>query len=452
VIVGPTGERLVAAAPGHEPPEHCVVMRRLPSGRDALSLLEAGRLRAGQVERVAELLAAFHAGHRLGSPAPFAPEEWQRRLTRPVEDNFRLLEGAGGVVPRPLLARAARRAREFVVLHADRFEARRLAGRAVDGHGDLHLQHVWFETDAAPPLLIDCLEFREDLRRIDAASDLAFLAMDLRYRRRAGLAARLLRAYASASDDFDVYGVLDYYLSYRAAVRAKVAALAAKDAAIPEPRRQAAAGSARRHLGLAARTLAPPGTGALVVLCGVIGTGKSSVAALVADELRGAVISSDRVRKHLAGLAATDRPGPRAREALYSAAMTRRVYTGLFERAEPVAASGRVAVLDATFAGATWRERARRWARTRGLPFLLVETRCALPVVRERLERRREEDRDASDAGPELLAQSRRWFRKVQGLPRGEHCVIRTDAPGWRQAARAASRRLRTRARGRPSV
>ena len=88
----------------------------------------------------------------------------------------------------------------------------------MDGHGDLHLQHVWFETDASEPLVIDCLEFDAGLRRIDAAADIAFAAMDLAYRGRDDLAERFLRVYASERDDFDLYGVVDYFIGYRAAV------------------------------------------------------------------------------------------------------------------------------------------------------------------------------------------------------------------------------------------
>ena len=120
----------------------------------------------------------------------------------------------------------------FAGKHADRFERRRLAGCAVDGHGDLHLQHLWFERDDGDPIAIDCLEFSEPLRRIDAAAEVAFPAMDLRYRGVAAEAERFLRVYARERDDFDLYAVVDFFASYRAAVRAKVASIAVADAAI----------------------------------------------------------------------------------------------------------------------------------------------------------------------------------------------------------------------------
>ena len=119
--------------------------------------------------------------------------------------------------------------------------------------------------NAAPPLVIDCVEFREDLRLIDAASDIAFLAMDLGYRGRGRWAERLLRVYARETDDYELYAVIDYYRSYRAGVRAKVAALSADDSSIPAAQRRDARASARRHLALAGRALAGLGRSRLVV-------------------------------------------------------------------------------------------------------------------------------------------------------------------------------------------
>lgn len=435
--LGKLREGLLAAGV-RETPEHCVVMRRLPDGRDALSLLEGGALRGRHVDALAESLAAFHEANRLGRPAPFATDEWLERVAAPVEGNFEVLERGPALVPRATLERVQARARAFLAQHRDRFEARRIAGRAVDGHGDLHLQHVWFERDDAPPVVIDCLEFRDDFRLIDAASDVAFLAMDLVYRRRARFAGRLLRVYARAADDFDLYAVVDYYLSYRAAVRAKVAALSARDPSIPGAQRRGAQTSARRHLALADRCLAPPGRGGLVVLCGVVGTGKSTVADAVAEALGGAVVASDRVRKRLAGLGATERVTGAAQRDLYSPERTARVYAGLLERAAPVVASGRTAVLDATFPRAPFRDRALAFARERGLPALLVEVRCPERVALARLARRRREGRDPSDAGPELYRSSADGFEPVAAGEGVLHLVVDTSTRGWRARLRRA--------------
>jgi len=449
--IGRIVETPTPAVVADEPREHVVAMRRLPAGRDALSLVERGVLRGRHVDAIAERLARFHAAHGLGVPAPFDTDTWLRRMREPALENLRLLEPvAGRLVPRATLARVRNRTLAVLDALAPVFEARRLAGRAVDGHGDVHLQHVWFEADDSEPIFVDCIEFREDWRRIDAAAEIAFPAMDLRYRNRPRLAARLLRAYAAASDDFDLYRVIDSFVSYRAAVRAKVAALAAADAGIAPAQREAAGKSARRHLSLADRSLRPRARGALVLMTGLVGSGKSSAAAALADAVDGVVIASDRVRKHLHGLALDARGG--AEQGLYDDAAKDAVYAALLTRAEPVTASGRIAILDATYARERHRRAAIAWARAQQLaPTTIVQTRCARDTALARLARRVATGQDPSDAGPEQLAWSESHYQPP-GSPESPESGSQLDAalftvpmdrPGWRDRLRQIARTLR---------
>jgi aminoglycoside phosphotransferase family enzyme/predicted kinase len=436
--VGPWAESLAGADV-----EHCVVMRRLPADRDGASLLARGELGAAHVEALAERIAAFHRDHGLGTPAPFSAADWLARCTRPVADNFDSLARAPAeCVPRDLLDRARGRAAAFAARHADRFERRRRDGRAVDGHGDLRLEHVWYERADAPPLVIDCVEFAERLRRIDAASEIAFAAMDLRYRESPQVEL-LLRAYARASDDFDLYSVVDYYVAYRAAVRAKVAAIAAQDAGLPEDQRVRAAESARRHLALADGALAERPAAPLVLVAGVVGTGKSTVAARLAERLDAAVVASDRVRKRLFGVADTARLGTGWGSGAYAPEQVERTYAALLERARPVLGSGRPVLLDATFAKRAQRDAARRLAGELGCEAFLVEVSCAPQVALERLARRRAAGTDPSDAGPETYAPSVRGFEPPDEWPEARRLRIATDAPDWGDGVHNVAERIR---------
>ena len=432
--IGPTGETLQRAAAGGPEPEHCVVMRRLPAGRDALSLLARAALSDAQIDGAAARIARFHEQHTLGTPAPFTREQWRQRCVGPAEDNLRLLaQTPPGLVSSDALVELARRTRAFAEAHAERFERRRLAGCAVDGHGDLHLQHLWYERDDVEPIAIDCLEFSEALRRIDRAAEVAFPAMDLRYRGAAARAERLLRSYARESDDFDLYAVVDYFASYRAGVRAKVASIAALDPGIDPAQRAGASESARRHLDLATQLLAPRKPGALVLVGGVVGTGKSTVAAELAEAAEGVVIASDRVRKRQAGLAPTARSGAGLDEGLYDPKRRERVYAGLLERAAPVLASGRIALLDATWSRAAERDGARAFALAHGARAFFIETRCAAPVALERLARRDAAGADASDAGPAFHARSVARFEPPQEWPPATRRLVYTDRDDWRR-------------------
>ncbi len=433
VLEGPEGVKLGALDakvldPGRE---HVVVMRRLRAERDALSLLGRGELTAAHLDAVAKRVAGFHASHGLGTPAPWSAKAWQDRVAAPMQDNLVILKdrlGEKGTKGLRESTEAALASRSSVL------EQRRREGRAVDGHGDLHLEHVWFEGGPSDPRVIDGLEFSDELRCIDAASEVAFLAMDLHYRGHPGLAEGFLARYAERADDFGLYEVVDLYMAYRAAVRGKVAAIVSGDEGLPETRRQNAKESAKRHVALAERLLGPPMKAPLLVLCGTVGCGKSSVARELAEALGGVVIAADRVRK------ASQRSSiqwPRGRsgpdQGLYTPARRRAVYRALFERAASPLAAGRPTLLDATFATRRQRLAARRLAARWGAPVYLIEVRAGRNVALQRLARRQRSGKGPSDAGPELLGHSMRGFQAPSEWPWAQRFVVRTDRPGWRR-------------------
>ncbi len=292
--------------------------------------------------------------------------------------------------------------------------------------------------------MIDRLEFNRELRHIDAASEVAFTAMDLYYRESPELAERFLRVYACESDDFDLFSVVDYFISYRAAVRAKVAAIAASDASIERDQRQQAGESVCRHLGLALRALDPKPPAALILVGGIVGSGKSTAAGALADELGAVVVSTDRVRKRRFGLEASERPNAESDSRIYSDAGKHEIYQALIARARPVIVSGRTAVLDGTFAHRADRERANSLAAGVGARCIFVETRCAAEVAIGRLARRAAAGGDPSDAGPERYEASASEFESLAHWAGERHTVIHTDRDGWRDRLSALVRAVRS--------
>jgi aminoglycoside phosphotransferase family enzyme/predicted kinase len=441
--VGTLAEETAPDAADGQALEHCVVMRRLPTGRDALTLLSQGVLGADALDRVAETVAAFHRRVRLTPAAGIDPERWVAGIAEPALANCTSLAASRepGIDSDRMRALDERTRSELARLR-DAFLRRLAEGRAVDGHGDLHLQHVWFERDESPPLIIDCLEFSSDLRTVDAASEVAFLAMDLTYRRRGDLAERFLRSYARDTGDFDLYCVVDFFSSYRAAVRAKVAAVTAGESEVPCAQRRGARSSAQAHLDLAVDALSRAPRGDLILVCGAVGTGKTTLASCLSDRLGGVVIASDRVRKQIAGLDPLERPSRAAARALYSGEMTERVYAGLLERALPVLESGRTAILDATFALRALRDPARAWAAAREVRAVLVETRCDPERVRKRLARREAAGTDPSDAGVETYLEFAHRFEPPREWPRALRFDVDTGRDDWPERAAEIARGL----------
>lgn len=425
--------------------EHCVVMRRLEAGRDLRSMLERNEVRPEHLDRVAERLATFHAEHSLGTPAPFQPADWIERTTAPARANFDALAAAPAeLVPSDKVEQARKLAAAFVQSHREQFDERLRRGRVVDAHGDLHAEHVWFEHDDSEPLMIDCLEFREDFRCIDAASDVAFLAMDLTYRGRKDLATRFLRRYARASGDYHLFSVVDYFVSYRALVRAKVASLVATDESMPAHQRSGAAQSVKRHFDLGLAVLQMPDRGDLVLTCGSIGTGKSTVAEALADAAHGVVISSDRLRCESSPSGEEPSSADGYGRSGYSDAARAAVYEQLLAEARHVIRSGRTAILDATYSRRSWRDAAAAWGKANAGKVFLVEVVAPREDVLQRLARRKQAGTDASEAGPELYDAMLSQFEPPVEWPPERRASINTSDPEWKRSVCEAVASLRS--------
>ena len=416
VRLGPEGHWL---GPDGEIVDYAVRMRRLPDDRSMEALLRRGALTPEHLQRLAARLARFFT---TATPAPEAGTI--EAIRGPVTENFAEVEPfVGRFVSREVFDAVRDWQVGTLAREAARFEERIRQGRIRDGHGDLRLEHVYFE--GRDPIAIDCVEFSSRLRNGDAAGDVAFLAMELAARSRTDLGECFLAEFARESDDHDLYGLIDFYASYRAWVRGKVAALLAADPSTVPEKAERKANEARALFGLArAYAGERPADGPVIAVGGVIGSGKTTLAEGLGRTVGVPVISSDRVRKSLAGVAPTERAPAEA----YSAAFSARTFDEVFRQATTVLRSGRVVILDATFRARAHRLRARDLARRHGRRFVFVEAVADEATLRARL-RARAEGPSISDAGESLLERVQAEFEPVTELDRGEHVRASTAGP-----------------------
>ena len=166
----------------------------------------------------------------------------------------------------------------------------------------------------------------------------------------------------------------------------------------------------------------------LVVITGLSGTGKSTVARALAQRTGFSCINSDEIRKELAGLPLTTRPrGPYGGD-IYTYEFSQRTYRTLFERAELQIAAGGV-ILDATFQLAVGRQTARDIANSHAVPFLLIECRCSEEEVRRRLARRSRQGTDASDADWTVYLEQRKRFEPFDENSENDRLILNTEEP-----------------------
>jgi uncharacterized protein len=376
------------------PCDSMVVMRRMPEERRLATLVRAGADVREDVRRVARLVAAYHAG------APTAPEIVEAAALAAVrknwEDNFALVSGFyGSVLERAAGERVERLVRTYLAGRAPLFEERVAHGMARDGHGDLKADDIFCLEDG--PRILDCIEFNDQLRYSDVLADVGFLAMDLERLGAEALGAQFLSDYQEFSAESHPASLAHHYVAYRAHVRVKVECLRHQQG---DPSAAARAGS------LLAISLSHLETARvrMVLVGGLPASGKSTVAAGLAEELGWALFRSDEVRKDLAGLA-HDAAAPAAVDQdLYAPHRVEAAYDEMLRRAEMALERGVSVVLDATWRSAEMRARARRVALATTAE--LVELRCAAPleVLEARLASRRPEHAMGSDATVQVLA------------------------------------------------
>ena len=156
----------------------------------------------------------------------------------------------------------------------------------------------------------------------------------------------------------------------------------------------------------------------IVAVGGLSGSGKSTVAALLALQLRATVLRSDVVRKEMAGVAAGQTLGPQ----FYTADWHARVYAEMLRRAEAAARAGDTVIVDAVFARASERDAVRATAARAGVPFDGLWLDATLEQRRARVAGRRNDASDATVKTVELQADyeigTLDWHRvPTDGLP-----------------------------------
>src|SRR5262245_32742884 len=296
-----------------EPVEWAVKMRRLPDDATLLRRLERGEVDESVMRSLAQTVANFHLQPTLTLPHKGGVEKSFGRfevVAGNARENFAQSAGQVGVTVsqavfdrlRALTETELSRLKPLIEARAERDMPR-------DTHGDLHLDHVYLLADPLPHgrgserlVLIDCIEFNERFRFADPVADMAFVVMDLLFHGRRDLARAFADAYFAATGDAEGRELLSFYVAYRAAVRAKVDGIKAAEAEVPETARAAARARARAHWLLALGELAGPAARpGLVLVGGLPGTGKSTLARALAERTGFTAIRSDVVRKEIAG-------------------------------------------------------------------------------------------------------------------------------------------------------
>ena len=378
-------------------PEPCVVMRRLPADRLLSELVATGANIDNDVRAIAGQLATFHTtAIRSAATDPSNGSNVVRARWADAVEQLRGRDRDRDRASAAVLDEITRLSMRWTSGREALFRARLEDGFVRDGHGDLRAENIFCLDDG--PRILDCIEFDDNLRCIDVATDLAFLVMDLRRLGRAIDAETLIVEYEAATGAAVPRGLLDHDTAYWALVRAKVAYLRS-DQGDPSSHQEAV------DLEQLALEQLRRSCVRLVVVGGLPGTGKSTVARALAARTGWVVISSDHVRKERAAMPITARTGDDYGAGLYRPDQVAATYAEMLRRARRCLEHGQCVILDASWSRSS--DRADAATLARDTDAVLYEFQCTVDadVARRRLVTRVLEDVDASDADPAVAHQ-----------------------------------------------
>ena len=194
-----------------------VRMRRLPVDQMLDHAIQHETVTAEDFIRIAACLAGFH---RDAETADLSGPAYRARFQHRIDGCREELVAPRYALPVDQIEAIVGLQCGFLSHKAFLLDQRIAAGDIIEGHGDLRPEHVCLST---PLAIIDCLEFSRDLRLIDTADEIGFLALECERLGATDAGTDFVYQYSLQSGDWPDACLRHFYQSCRATVRATLA-------------------------------------------------------------------------------------------------------------------------------------------------------------------------------------------------------------------------------------
>jgi uncharacterized protein len=402
--------------------EYAVQMQQFPQEGLFSHLFQSGSLTPEMIQQLGVIVAEFHAVAEAN--AEIRDYGNRAAIQRVDASNYSISEA---FIRRAQTQQQYDETRAFTTRffehHVDWFSQRQIDGKIRECHGDLHLNNVCLYQNKIQ--IFDCIEFNQDFRNIDVIYDAAFMVMDLEFQGRSDLANLFLNTYLEQTGDYWSAALLPLYLSMRAYIRGNVNALALDDPTISELDKTDSLQRSKDYYSLAWR-YTQRSRGQIITMSGLSGSGKSTVARQLAQQINAIHIRSDAVRKRLAGIplrAKGDRDGG-IDSGIYTHEMTQLTYERMLELGIFLAQQGWSVILDAKYDRQTLRQAVLETAQAAQISIRIVQCTAPFEVLHDRLQHR---TGDVSDATADLLDSQIRAAEPLTDSERAIATILQTE-------------------------
>ncbi len=402
--------------------EYTLQMRQFPQDNLFTNLLAANKLSSDRLMELGKIVAQFHqtadTNEYISSFGTVA------NIRVAIEQNYHQSQKYLGVVQTQEQLEATKAYTDYFLNEREElFNTRIKQHKIKECHGDLHLKNICLWQNKIQ--LFDRIEFNESFRFVDTFYDIAFTVMDLDARSQPDLANAFLNSYLEYTGDWTGLLLLPFYLSRQAYVRAKVNSFLLDDPEVSTDIKKQAKKTASDYYRQAYQYTQTK-SGNLILMSGLSGSGKSTVAQYLAKKQGAIHLRSDAVRKHLAGIP-IDEPG---QDDLYSTEMTQQTYTRLLELGLLLATAGFTVILDAKYDRLVQRQTAISQADTQHIPIKIIQCNAPVSVLRDRLNKRQG---DISDATADLITSQQANAEAITTEEQAYVTSVDTSLANWQE-------------------
>jgi aminoglycoside phosphotransferase family enzyme/predicted kinase len=372
--------------------EYAVKMIQFPQKTMMSYLLQKNQVTKNHIDSIVEILISFYKNQK--SSLEILSYGKKENIEKNIMENFQQTTSYIGRTIENKQYDRIKKFNEFFLKNSNELFNDRMEENYIKScHGDLHSGNIIIWNDEIK--IFDCIEFNKRFQYIDTASDIGFLAMDLDFLNKPFLSCYLIDKFQSNYGDNSILNILNFYKSYRAYVRGKVEGFRLDDFGIPQNLKDKILHKTKRYYLLSEYYITlcylnlQKKHPLLFLICGLTGSGKSTLSLKLSIDYHADIVSTDIIRKKIEGIDYYERHHDKPDTGLYASDKREKTYTEVLNISHELLKRKRNVIIDATFQKNSHRKMVIDLARSANATLVMIQCVSTDKLVKKWLDERR---------------------------------------------------------------